>query len=165
MPNFFKNNLELLVNQEFDGNWKKFSEYVGVSYNTIHSIKEGSAPRVDTVCQILSKTHVSSDWLLLGEGTQYKSGGIATTGKHARDFQDYPEIGTALVLDVVLFIDSWLSRNGKVMPADKKVEMIKALCKFLVVEDRKRPPAARETPEGNVIRMESFADFLKAASS
>ncbi|MEO5347104.1 MAG: helix-turn-helix domain-containing protein [Magnetococcus sp. YQC-9] len=87
------------------------------------------------------------------------------TGRHASDFQDCPEIGTALVLDVVLFIEQWLTKAGKSMPPDKKVQMIKALCKFLVAEERKRPPAAQEPSEDNVIRMENFTDFLKAASS
>ncbi|GAB0057350.1 hypothetical protein SIID45300_01677 [Candidatus Magnetaquicoccaceae bacterium FCR-1] len=138
---------------------------------TIETMAKNSSVSRSSYCAYeAGETKPSVDFLMalaqLGVDTQYLLTGVRSiTGRHANDFQDYPEIGTALVLDVVLFIDSWLSRNGKVMPADKKVEMVKALCKFLVTEERQRQPSESASPEGNVIRMESFADFLKAASS
>ncbi|MBF0263515.1 MAG: helix-turn-helix domain-containing protein [Magnetococcales bacterium] len=109
------------------------------------------------------RENLNIEWLLTGEGPKSKSEGAALTGQHARDFQDYPEIGTALVLDVVLFVDTFLTENGLTMPPTKKVEMVKVLCRFLVKRDRERGKVS--SAEENVIHLREYTDFLKAASA
>lgn len=111
---------------------------------------------------------VSSDYLAslakAGVDVMYILTGVRTgtnSGKQAQDFQDYPEIGTALVLDVMLFVDTWLTENNLTMPPSKKVEMVKVLCRFLVKQDRERGQMSGSAE--NIIHLREYTDFLKAA--
>lgn len=152
----------------FSNRLKEERKRLGVTLDIM--AKKGLVSRSSYCAYEAGETKPSIDFLIalaaVGVDVNYLLTGVKTiSGQHARDFQDYPEIGTALVLDVVLFIEHWLANNSKTMPPDKKVEMVKAMCRFLVAEDRKRKPAEMNNNNDNIIRMESFVDFIKAASA
>ncbi|MBF0165554.1 MAG: helix-turn-helix transcriptional regulator [Magnetococcales bacterium] len=143
---------------------REIAEIVGVDPDTISAMARGKQRiYVDVITKCLSHFGLSAQWVMTGEGPKRKSEETILTGQHARDFQDYPEIGTALVLDVVLFVDTWLTENGLTMPPTKKVEMVKVLCRFLVKRDRERGKVS--SAEENIIHLREYADFLKAASA
>ncbi|MBF0340705.1 MAG: helix-turn-helix transcriptional regulator [Magnetococcales bacterium] len=129
----------------------------GISKTSYFNYESGSREPNASFLTAIATAGVDVNYVLTGVQ--------AISGQHSRDFEDYPEIGTALVLDVVLFIETWLTDSGKTMPPDKKVAMVKAMCRFLVTEDRNSKPTAKEGNESNVIKMERVIDFLKVASA
>ncbi|WP_420905765.1 helix-turn-helix domain-containing protein [Candidatus Magnetaquiglobus chichijimensis] len=81
----------------------------------------------------------------------------------AKGLEDYPEVGAALVLDVMQFVDTWLYESELKMPPPKKAEMVKLLCKMLVRRDRER--GQMSNLEENSARLGEYVDVLKTAST
>lgn len=73
MPNFFKDQLEVFVNKQFNGNWAKAAQHAGMAATTLQSSKEGAKPREDTIVRIAKAFNLSCDWLLTGEGPMLRN--------------------------------------------------------------------------------------------
>lgn len=132
--------------------------------------KKGGVSKASYCAYEAGTTKPSIDFLIAlatsGVDTQYLLTGVHTViSAHAEDLQDYPEIGTALVFEVLLFVEKWLVENDASMPPDKKIGMIKTLCRFLADDDRKRAHEKTVCYNNIAVRMKKIDGFLKAASS
>jgi len=56
--------LTYLIEKRFNGNWNELARQCDLRPSTIQGIKEGNAPRIDTVLRIAQTLNVSVDWLV-----------------------------------------------------------------------------------------------------
>ena len=98
--------LSLIVDEKFNGKWARLGDACGLSRSSLQAIKEGSAPRWDTISRICEACEISSDWLMTGIGSRYRSSEETDRGK---------SVGRDRLREIAVALDSALRSEGLVI--------------------------------------------------
>ena len=79
----------LIIAEEGMNSEAEFAEWLGINKSSFYQIKKGRNPTVEQIYTICKKGGISSDWLLLNEGTPFREDQASITKlmKEIRDIK------------------------------------------------------------------------------